>query len=195
MVVYYHYIVNTDNCKRESASPTQGQLPPRVGATLAVAHRPNGAQIPSPGGKVARPNEVRKSGSEEECGRKTESQYNITDLFLGWKSYLGVGLQVSCNRALPPAFLSRPLRGHPLPGRGNFPAASAAGTKNFSPTPVSFFSRKPSYRVEGNSRARHTVTPRGPPFQTKVDQQKKKSEHENLIICNMHIIPEKEKSK
>ena len=40
--------------------------------------------IPSPGEKVARPNEVRKSGSEEECGRKSESLHSVTDLTKGW---------------------------------------------------------------------------------------------------------------
>ena len=33
-------------------------------------------EIPSPGEKVARPNEVRKSGSEEECGQRTNDLYN-----------------------------------------------------------------------------------------------------------------------
>ena len=33
------------------------------------------AQIPSPGGKVAR-----VSGSEEECGRQSESWQNVADL-------------------------------------------------------------------------------------------------------------------
>ena len=37
-----------------------------VGEYKKISLRKN----PSPGGKVARPNEVRKSGSEEECGRK-----------------------------------------------------------------------------------------------------------------------------
>ena len=36
------------------------------------------SQIPSPGGKVAR-----VSGSEEECGRKTEGLHNMKDLLLG----------------------------------------------------------------------------------------------------------------
>ena len=33
---------------------------------------------------MARPNEVRKSGSEEECGRQPNDQYNITDLDKRW---------------------------------------------------------------------------------------------------------------
>ena len=41
-------------------------------------------QNPSPGEKVARPNEVRNSGSEEECGRQPKSQYDIADLDNGW---------------------------------------------------------------------------------------------------------------
>ena len=55
---------------------------------------------PSPEGKVAR-----VSGSEEECGRKTESLYNITDLLLGQLSCPGAGLQFSGHPTLPPAFL------------------------------------------------------------------------------------------
>ena len=31
---------------------------------------------------------ARVSGSEEECGRKSESPHNLSDLLLGWKSYL-----------------------------------------------------------------------------------------------------------
>ena len=33
---------------------------------------------------------------------------------------LGIGLRVFHCQTLPPAFLSRPLRGHPPPGGGNF---------------------------------------------------------------------------
>ena len=40
----------------------------------AVKFRP----IPSPGGKVA------PKGSEEECGRKPDNQYPVTDLHAGW---------------------------------------------------------------------------------------------------------------
>ena len=35
-------------------------------------------QIPSPGGRVA------PKGSGEECGRKPEMQYNISDFWKGW---------------------------------------------------------------------------------------------------------------
>ena len=80
--------------------------------------------------------------TEEECGRKSENQYSITDPFPGFTP--GAGLFVSWHRRLPPEFLrspraafggcsphapagavSRPLRGHPLPGRGNFTDVSA----------------------------------------------------------------------
>jgi hypothetical protein len=43
---------------------------------------------------------------------------------MGWMH--GVSLYISGHQACLPAFLSRPLRGHPLPGRGDFTAATAA---------------------------------------------------------------------
>ena len=61
----------------------------------ATVFNPN----PSPGGKVA------PKGSDEECGRRPESSYNITDLLHGWISLPGVGLCVSGHPTLPPAFL------------------------------------------------------------------------------------------
>ena len=82
-------------------------------------------KIASPGGKLSW-NRLfgTDSMTEEECGRKSENQYSITDLFPGFTPR--AGLFVSWHRRLPPEFLSRPLRGHPLPGRGNFTDASAS---------------------------------------------------------------------
>ena len=57
-------------------------------------------KIPSPGGRVAR-----VSGAGEECGRKPESPYHLTDLLQGRSSCPGVGLWIFCHPALPPAFL------------------------------------------------------------------------------------------
>ena len=40
---------------------------------------------PFPRGEGGPPERKRgNSGSEEECGRKTQSQYNISDLLAGW---------------------------------------------------------------------------------------------------------------
>ena len=72
--------------------------------------------------------------SEEKAGRKRNAGGNLKvsrisrlapRLVIGGNA--GGGLEIFKTDTSPPAFLSRPLRGHPLPGRGDFPAASAAG--------------------------------------------------------------------
>ena len=54
---------------------------------------------PSPGEKVA------LKGSEEECGRKTESLYNLSGLLTGCESHIRESLQVSRFDRVSPAFL------------------------------------------------------------------------------------------
>ena len=72
----------------------------RRGGALTRPPPQRGGKIPSPGGRVAR-----VSGSGEECGRKSESPHNITDLLQGRSLWLGVGLCIFKIVTLPPAFL------------------------------------------------------------------------------------------
>ena len=93
--------------------------------------------------------------TEEEGGKKPKGSGVRPALRLVTERNSGKSLYISQIRALPPAFLSRPLRGHPLPGRGDYPAADAARSASSKRNPYFYMESIDNflvrlYNVPGN---------------------------------------------
>ena len=90
-------------CRAGGTAPA-GAL--QIGTRPVQSERSRRLQNPFPRGEGGPPERKRgKSGSDEECGRKAESLYSISDLLSGCWSYECGGLQFSEIYKLPPAFL------------------------------------------------------------------------------------------
>ena len=89
---------------------------------------------PSPGEKVARPSEARKSGSEVECGRQSNLRYIFrpADVYVFLRLFLRTESDVSTRIPLPPP------SGAPSPRERGYWEVPVKGSKQ-NKFPLDFF--------------------------------------------------------